>query len=299
MSEPTEQKKQQKSNGAGQPRKVAFCVTPVGDDNSETRRATVGLLSAALRPVCNDLKIDLHVAHEIAAPGSITRQVIEHLLNDDLVIANLTELNPNVMYELAVRHCKGMPVVVIAKLGTRLPFDVADERTIFYADDMAGVEELKPKLKASIEAALEETEPDNPVFRVTKDRVMREAVAGEPQKYVLDRLDDLQRMVSQLSMRSAAGPLETVGPGDFSSLPSYTFTITEAHEATVESLSLLYMRSVAPVLNVRAHEVGNGEWVITLFGFRRLDTDEVRIATESAGYQMKGSSKRAKATNQT
>lgn len=284
MAENTEPHKQVKRNGADQPRKVAFCITPVGDDNSETRRATTGLLSSALKPVCDDLKIDLHVAHEIAAPGSITRQVIEHLLNDDLVIANLTELNPNVMYELAVRHCKGMPVVVIAKFGTRLPFDVADERTIFYADDMAGAEELKPKLKASIEAALAETEPDNPVYRVTKDRVMREAVAGEPQKYVLDRLDGLQRLVSQLSTRIAPSERKD---GGLDQLYMTDFLITGPKETSVEDISTAYLNGIKPAVAIAAHQMDEDEWLVTLRSVVPVKTEALRTVSEAAGFRLK------------
>jgi len=98
------------ANTGEQRRKKAFCVTPIGQEGSDTRRATDGLLEAALRPICEELSIDLEVAHEIAAPGSITGQIIGRLLGADLVLVNLTELNPNVMYELAVRHCVGLPV---------------------------------------------------------------------------------------------------------------------------------------------------------------------------------------------
>jgi hypothetical protein len=58
-----------------------------------------GFADTPLKPILVDLQFKVHVPHEMTDSGSITRQVIEHLLDDELVVANLTELNPNVMYE--------------------------------------------------------------------------------------------------------------------------------------------------------------------------------------------------------
>lgn len=68
------------------------------------------------------------------------------------------------MYELAVRHAARLPVIVLAQKGTDLPFDVADERTLFFAHDMAGVEELKLRLSEAVTAAEQDLNPDNPVY---------------------------------------------------------------------------------------------------------------------------------------
>lgn len=179
--------------------KKCFIITPIGGDDSETRRATDGVIKAVIRPVLKELDFEASAAHEMSSSGSITHQVLERLLTDEMVLANLTGINPNVMYELAVRHAARLPVVTIAEQGTPLPFDIADERTIFYSNDMAGTDELRERLRKALSEAIDDREPDNPVSRVAKSKVMKEAAGtGDMQKYILERLESMGSVVSAI-----------------------------------------------------------------------------------------------------
>lgn len=175
--------------------KMCFVITPIGDDASPTRRAIDGLVDAVIEPTLRGLGFDVEVAHRITKAGSITNQVIELLLSADLVVANLTDLNPNVMYELAVRHAARKPVVILADRVTRLPFDVADERTIFYMNDMAGVPELADKLRVMAGAAVGDEQPDNPIYRGAKALIMRQVAATDADQFILERLDRLESLI--------------------------------------------------------------------------------------------------------
>lgn len=188
-------------------RKTCFVITPIGDDGTATRRAIDGLLDAVIIPTLRDLDLDVEVAHRIFKTGSISNQVVERLLEADLVVANLTELNPNVMYELAVRHAIRKPVVILADKATRLPFDVATERTIFFTNDMAGVPELRANLASMAAEALNDKEPDNPIYRGQQAMVIKQAAPGSFEQYVVERLDQIEGSLTQRPVRRILGPL--------------------------------------------------------------------------------------------
>ena len=98
-----------------------------------------------------------------------TGQVVEHLLQSGLVIADLSFHNPNVFYELALRHAAGKPTVHVIRRGDAIPFDLKDFRTITI--DTTDKYELVAKLdtyRAEIanhvrQAVAEGAESSNPV----------------------------------------------------------------------------------------------------------------------------------------
>ena len=183
-------------------RKVCFVITPIGDDNTPIRKKTDGLLNNVIKPICRELNFDICVAHEIDNTGSITNQVIQKILDSDMVIANLTGLNANVMYELAIRHAVRKPVVCLAEIGTKLPIDINTERTIFYSDDMYGAEILKQDLKRKFQVAISEDDIDNPIYRVIKEKTIIKEIkidGGSDSKsilYLIEKLDRIERKIA-------------------------------------------------------------------------------------------------------
>lgn len=127
--------------------KVCFVIAPIGDPDSETRKRSDQVLKHVVRPAVTSCGYKAVRADEIDKPGMITSQVIQHVVNDALVVADLTERNPNVFYELAIRHALRKPLVQIIRKGEAIPFDVAGTRTI-YVDhkDLDSVEAAKNEI---------------------------------------------------------------------------------------------------------------------------------------------------------
>lgn len=145
--------------------KTCFVVSPIGREGSEERRRADQVLRHIIEPSALECGYKAIRADRISEPGLITPQVIQHLVEDPLVIADLTGRNPNVFYELAIRHAVKKPIVQIIQAGEAIPFDVAQSRTIQVDHhDLDSTVNCKQELANQIRIAEKDSSAaDNPI----------------------------------------------------------------------------------------------------------------------------------------
>jgi hypothetical protein len=110
-------------------------------------------------------------ADEILRPGNIVTDVVDNLADAFLVIAELTGHNPNVFYELGVRHAISQRTILLAQDAELIPFDLRAIRTIVYTFTPRGAEMLCTRLRAMIgEVLAHPNVRDSPVQKYLDDR---------------------------------------------------------------------------------------------------------------------------------
>jgi hypothetical protein len=124
---------------------LCFVISPIGPGASNIRARSDFVLEEIIEPAAKDNGLKIMRSDADQRPGLITSQIIRHLLNAKMVVADLTDQNANVFYELALRHAFRRPVVQMILKGQAIPFDTHGLRTIEYAlpDDASTPEKLR------------------------------------------------------------------------------------------------------------------------------------------------------------
>jgi hypothetical protein len=131
--------------------KKCFIISPIGQDGSPTRKRSDQVFRHIIEPVCLSNGYTPVRVDQINDTDSINQTIINHLVQSELVISDLTDHNPNAFYETGYRLALGKPLIQLIEEGQNLPFDVAGTRTIFYnLLDLDKVSMVKDKLTETI-----------------------------------------------------------------------------------------------------------------------------------------------------
>ncbi len=141
-----------------------------------------------IKPVLEELKINYIRADEIMLTELIDESMYKLLLCADLVIADITTLNANALYELGIRYAlKPYSTVIIGDSETRLPFDINHIRMFSYKHSGLSIDEEESKrirmqitLKEVIKNISEQypSNVDSPVYKFITNLI--------PPKYIGD-----------------------------------------------------------------------------------------------------------------
>lgn len=137
---------------------VCFVVMPFGRTEEEVRWYE-GWYKEVVRPAVEEAGFEPVLSATEEKPSAINDEIRRHLALDPMVVVDLAgfkpsdQPNPNVMYELGIRHAMNLPVVMMAWKGQKLPFDVGNQRAVMEDRDFLSLSENRDKLVAFLESA--------------------------------------------------------------------------------------------------------------------------------------------------
>jgi len=228
----------------------AFVVGPIGDKDSEDGSAArvafeegIQVFEEVISPACKAFGLEAVRADMISRSGEIPEQIFRQLRDCPVVIADLTGANPNVMYELGLRHTTGLVTIQIGEKG-RLPFDVAAIRTIMFKRTEAGLVQARKDLSKALAANL-----DTGGDPVTATRIWFEAPSIEQRSTESASAD-----VTDTASDDAPGFLELLAEME-TGTQSLVQTMVAA-ASIIEDISAIYTEATASVQQAEARGGG-------------------------------------------
>ena len=155
-----------------------FVIMPFGEkkdaegNNIDFNEIYIHLIKNTVEGL-KDLEMTCIRSDEIAEAGWIHPKMFERVYASEVAIVDITSLNPNVFYELGIRHALVDSVtVLIRRTGTKIPFNIEGLNVIEYnPESLTSVDEARKKIVDYIRNGLKLRVIDSPVQELLDLRV--------------------------------------------------------------------------------------------------------------------------------
>jgi len=155
---------------------LCFVLMPFGRKTDASGRTTHfdAVYQQIIAPAIAQAGLEPIRADEEKVGGTIHKPMFERLMLCPYAVADITGANPNVYYELGIRHAlRPRATVILFAEGTTLPFDVAPLRGLPYQIDARGepVSENAciERIASQLRAARSTPQDDSPLFQLIID----------------------------------------------------------------------------------------------------------------------------------
>ena len=179
--------------------KKCFVIMPFGGDDPALKKKFDGVFKGIIKPAVIDAGYE-PVREDISAtPGNIPSSIVRKLAECEMAIVDMTNLNPNVFYELGIRHVfsKSSTVLLISK-GERIPFDTASHRVIQYTNELDTLDDIHEKIVQAIRLREEQSTTSDNIVHDTYSELPVDLLGTLKKETISQRLKEQADQITAL-----------------------------------------------------------------------------------------------------
>lgn len=255
-------------------KKKCFVIMPVATTKSCSTRQWTTIFNEMITQAVVGSRLGFICERSKPRTGNLIKDILNELNRADVVIADLTDTNPNVFYELGVRHTLRNRTILIAQDMKYVPSDLKSYWVIIYKKDLSGLKDFKYRMKDILREMVRNPEkPDNPVADFLGEKNISllsqersanlkklTALLGEL-SYNLNAADAIFSTVEQSTVSRKREKIGFVSPVRFANACFSLLLSTRYIELPEEDLTRLeYLNSAILTLNTRLDLCQNAEY---------------------------------------
>lgn len=126
------------------------------------------LYDSIIKPTVEAQRLSCLRADEIYTDKSIIGDIWDSIQRAEIIIADITGRNPNVLYEIGLAHSLWRKTILMTQDLSDVPFDLHQLRIIEYSDKIGAERKLSQELQSAL-SALHTTEINDPTIALQRD----------------------------------------------------------------------------------------------------------------------------------
>lgn len=168
-------------------RKKCFVIMPFSKTTEDHHENYWTSFFATIKEVMEEL--GYNCTRSEPGPYNLLTNIIENIDSSDVIIAVLTDFNPNVWYELGIRHTLKTGTIMLLENGQKPPFDIGNYGILFYEYSSQLHRYLKVEIKNFLEK-YNNTTCDSPVIQTLGNKAINNDI--------VTKLEKLEKLLSSI-----------------------------------------------------------------------------------------------------
>lgn len=147
--------------------KICYVIMPFSKTENVQKEQWLKIYENLFKPIIEDSKFGYTCVKSESNTGSFTKEIVHNLKNAKTVLADISDFNHNVMWELGVRHALSKRTIMVARedMVSKIPSDITNYVVIPYSEGITEYKEFKEKIHNIFQKIEDDPDfSDSPVF---------------------------------------------------------------------------------------------------------------------------------------